>query len=273
MLLNTVIIILREVLEAALLISILLAMSRLLRLTPHWVSVSVIVGAAGAVFVGTQLGDISQLLDGVGQEVFDASLQLLICTLMLWIAVLLTRSFYLGAGSGRGLPQLMAVTVALAIIREGSEIYLYLSAFVVQADLLPGVLTGTLLGAGIGFSVGALFYYLLLGLPCRYTLGVACGLLALVAAGMSLQATQLLIQADWLPAQAPLWNSGDVLPEASVAGQLLYALLGYEASPSPVEVTVYLLSVLLMLGVLFLARQRARSREVGERQTDAAPMV
>ena len=61
----------------------------------------------------------------------------------------------------------------------------------------------------------------------------------LVAAGMSSQAALLLIQADWLPAQLPLWDSSGWLPETSVTGQVLYALVGYEATPTPVQAGFY----------------------------------
>lgn len=273
MLLNTVIIILREVLEAALLISILLVMSRRLRIAPRWLSLSLLLGGAVAILVGTQLGFISELLGGVGQEIFDASLQLVIYLLLLCVTVLLIRSHYGEQSSAKTIALVMGAAVTLAVIREGSEIYLYLSAFLASPDLLPGVLSGALLGAGIGFSIGALFYYFLLALPQRYTLGVACGLMTLVAAGMCIQATQLLIQADWLPAQSPLWDTSHWLPEGSVIGQLLYALVGYEASPSPVEVGIYLVSALLMLGLLFWARRRARVKAKQEERASAAPTV
>ena len=46
----------------------------------------------------------------------------------------------------------------------------------------------------------------------------------------------LLVQADWLPSQAPLWDTSAALPENSPPGQLLYALLGYEATPGPWQV-------------------------------------
>ncbi|WP_237067528.1 FTR1 family iron permease [Microbulbifer guangxiensis] len=271
MLLNTVIIILREVLEAALLISILLAMSRRLRVDPRWLPLSLLLGGAVAVLVGTQMRGISELLDGVGQEVFDAFLQLAIYVLLLCVAVLMIRSYYSQNTVPGGIAAAMGAAVTLAVIREGSEIYLFLSAFSADPDLRPGVLSGAFIGAGIGFSIGALFYYFLLALPRRTTLAVACVLMTLVAAGMCIQAAQLLIQADWLPAQSSLWDTGNWLPEGSVSGQLLYALVGYEASPSPVEVGVYFSAALLMVALLFWARYRAEAGgRKGERDRAAS---
>ena len=63
----------------------------------------------------------------------------------------------------------------------------------------------------------------------------------------------LLVQADWLPASQPLWNSSAWLPEGSLLGQLLYALIGYEATPGPWQVGLYGASILLALGVAAVA--------------------
>jgi high-affinity iron transporter len=70
---------------------------------------------------------------------------------------------------------------------------------------------------------------------------------------MTLQATALLIQADWLPADYPLWDSSALLAEQSVAGQLLYALVGYEATPTALQLGAYLTAVLVILGAALLA--------------------
>lgn len=250
MLLTSVIIILREVLEAALLLSILLAMSRFLDLRVRWFCASLVMGVAGAAIYGSNLAAISNAFDGVGQELLNAGLQLAIYLLLLLIAALLIANRRRGAYKVPLLQGAMLLAVALAVLREGSEIFIYLTAFQYQPDVLPGVLAGALLGAGIGFSIGALFYYLLRGLPQHYTLVAACVLLTLVAGGMCLQAAQLLIQADWLPAQSPLWDSSVLVAEGSVVGQLLYALVGYEATPTLVEVIIYIASVSVMVLLL-----------------------
>ena len=106
-----------------------------------------------------------------------------------------------------------------------------------------------MLGIGVGFSIGALLYYLLLGFRRAVTVALTVGLLALIGAGMWSQAAMLLVQADWLPDSQPLWNSSGWLPEGSLLGQLLYALIGYEATPGPWQVGLYGASILLALGV------------------------
>ncbi|MBB3062449.1 FTR1 family protein [Microbulbifer rhizosphaerae] len=254
MLLTSVIIILREVLEAALLLSILLAMSHLLHLRLRWFYIALAAGAAGSVAYGMQLAAISDAFDGVGQELLNAALQIAIYLLLLVIAPLLVVNYYTGERYRGILSAAMTVAVATAVLREGSEVFIYLSAFRYSPQPWSGVLTGALLGAGIGFSVGALFYYLLVGMPRRRALLVTCVLLTLAAGGMVLQATQLLIQADWLPAQVPLWNSSVLVAEGSLTGQMMYALVGYEATPTSFQVIIYSASVATMALLLLLTR-------------------
>jgi high-affinity iron transporter len=109
---------------------------------------------------------------------------------------------------------------------------------------------GSVIGASIGISIGALIYYFVISLSYRQSLVLGIGLLALVAAGMLSQAVLLLIQADWLPSQLPIWDSSGWLPETSVTGQLLYALIGYEATPSALQASFYFGGLLLLLLVV-----------------------
>lgn len=264
MLLTSVIIVLREVLEAALVLSILLAMSRLLRLHTRWFYISLAAGAIGSAVYGVQVTVVSNAFGGMGQELLNAALHFAIGLLLAGILSLLVINYYAGPRRRTLLLSGMAAAMTLVVVREGAEIFIYLSAFRYSPEPWSGVLTGSLLGAGIGFSTGALFYYLLLSLPRRWALLTTCVLLTLVAGGMCLQAAQLLIQAGWLPAQVPLWDSSALLSEESIAGQVLYTLAGYEATPTAFEVMVYIaIIVAVALLLLFI---RSRYRENGPRE-------
>lgn len=259
MLLTSVILVLREVLEAALLLSILLAMSHYLGLQVRWIFMALAGGILGSIAYGAGIGAVSEAFDGMGQELMNAAMQFAIYGLLLLVGILLIWN---RTGRQQFLPLLqwsMVLAVALAALREGSEVYVYLMAFRHQADLLQSVLLGALIGGGIGFSIGALFYYLLVGLPKNRRLLVVLVLLTLVAAGLCLQATQLLEQADWLPAQVPLWDTSALLSENSLLGQLFYSLLGYEATPTRTAVTAYLGGMSLMATLLFAAWAKSRS--------------
>ena len=84
MLLNSVVIVLREALEAALMISILLALSRILDIRVRWVAVAIVLGVLSAALYGASLSAISDLFDGVGQEIANATLQFLVFPLLVY---------------------------------------------------------------------------------------------------------------------------------------------------------------------------------------------
>lgn len=78
-------------------------------------------------------------------------------------------------------------------------------------------------------------------------LSVSLVLLCLIAGNMGSQVVLLLTQADWLPYTPIAWDSSSALPENSVVGYLLYALIGYEATPSMLQVGIYLFGIALIL--------------------------
>jgi len=250
MLLNSVIIILREVLEVALLISVLLAFSKQLNLSYRWVVWSVGLGFSGAFAYAAIITTVSEWFEGVGQEVTNALLQFGIYILLLVFIAMALQQFKRTEVRLRFITLIMAVIVSLAITREGSEILIYLNNFIQVTDHFPAVLSGSVIGAGIGCSVGIIVYYLFCNVIPRWSVNAGIILLILIAAGMISQASLLLIQADWLPSQLPLWNSSEFISEESVVGQLLYAVIGYEATPTPIQAGFYL-GGLILLTILF----------------------
>lgn len=239
MLVNSVVIVLREVLEAALLISVLLALSRRMQLKPGWLLAAAVLGLVGAVAYARFFVPISAMFEGVGQEATNAALQFGVAAAIAPIAFIVARHRGVAANRVAVLPVLMALAVALAISREGSEIIIFVSGFLQMESLVKSIALGSLAGAAIGFSIGVLLYYLLLALQEQRSTWISLLLLGLAASSMYSQATKLLIQADWLAAAAPLWDSSAAIPEQSIFGQLLYALIGYEATPATIEVAAY----------------------------------
>jgi high-affinity iron transporter len=239
MLVNSVIIVLREVLEAALMIGILLAVARHVPTGRRWLLVAFVLALGGAVAYARNLATVSAMFGGVGQELLNAGMHLGVFAALVVVVFHIARRHGDVGERSRVLPAAMAVAVALAVAQEGSEVFIYVSGFLQVEEFASGVTLGSIAGAGIGFSVGVLFYYALVGQPEGRARWIAVILLAFAAANMCIQATNLLIQADWLPSAAPLWDSSALLPEDSLVGQLLYALVGYEATPSALEAGTY----------------------------------
>lgn len=247
MLLNSVVIILREVLEAALLISVMLSISHYLELSLSWLKWSVSLGLISAILYANNIASISNWFEGVGQEVVNALMQYLIYLLLAGFCIWLVHHAPLKKLSYKNIKWIIGLIISLSMVREFSEIQIYLQAFWHDEEHLSGVVIGGLLGGGIGLSIGIIFYFLLNYLSDKWSFNAIFIILSFIAAGMLSQATQLLIQADWIPAEQPLWDSSAWISEHSTVGQLLYAVFGYEATPSLLQVILYISGLSIIL--------------------------
>lgn len=259
MLLNSVIIILREVLEAALIISVLLALSEKLNISRSWLVGALLLGLVGSVVYAINISQISMAMEGVGQELVNACLHILIYSFIAVLVVSLRSISY-----RRIMVISMLSCVALATVREGSEIIVYISGFVSVPELFYPVVIGSIVGTGIGVSVGVFFYYLISNMSLKKGILLALVILILIAGGMVSQATQLLIQADIIISQQALWDTSSFISERSLIGQMLYALIGYEATPTPIQVVLYISSLIIMIGLSLNTLRYRRLEENNE---------
>jgi high-affinity iron transporter len=255
MTLSAVIIILREVLEAGLVLSLLVSTSRLMGLSYRGIIAGFVLGMAGAVSATRFVDVISESFDGVGQEVFNAVFLTGIVLLLLVYAAGVDRQTTTG-NRLMSLLQLVVscLAVALATTREGMEIIIFVYGFTANPlEMLP-VLVGGAIGAGIGASLGVLIYYGLINLPDRFAVVVPLLLLALVASGMASQAVVYLMQGGLVESQLPVWDSSGWISETSVTGQLLYAVLGYEATPTLKQLVFYCATLVVFILVIAINR-------------------
>lgn len=260
MFLNSVVLILQEILEAALLVSVLMVFSRLDERRPYWLLTALSAGFAGSLLLSLNMANVSEWFDYVGQEVVNASMQYAITLLLALFAF--SMSGDRSPGRQRLVTICMVGSVAFSLTRENAEVFIYIEGVLSQPSHLQPTLTGAGIGAGIGISVGILLYYSLFWLPRRWITSCCLLLLALIAGNMSSQATLLLTQADWLPPTAILWDSGHWLPENSIPGHLLYALVGYEATPSVLQGVAYAAGIILVALMAWLgSRQRHLKRQ------------
>ena len=257
MFLNSVILILQEILEAALLVSVLLVLSKRYGIKPQWLIAAIAIGVVGALLFAINMAQISEWFDYVGQEVVNALIQLTILLSLGIFTALLPRNSHFSVDpfnfkhrksiqKNRWVISWMLLIVSLALTREGSEVFIYIGGVIGHPSHMQPTLTGAGIGAGIGLSAGVLIYYGLLGLPTKWIVPGGLVLLSLVAGNMASQATLLLTQADWVPYSQILWDSSKLLPENSIFGHLLYALVGYEATPSLFQGISYICGMLLI---------------------------
>ena len=254
----------REVLEAALIITIVCAATRGVPGRGWYVGGGLALGVLGAVLVALFAGRLADAFSGVGQEVFNAGVLLAAVGMIGWHVLWMSRhgramaremqalGGAVGAGS-RSLLMLLGV-VALAVLREGSEVVLFLYGMV--AGGAGGVAVGLALGVTGGVAVGFALYFGLLRIPLRHFFAATNVLLIMLAAGLAAAAARYLVQADLLPAlRGQLWDSSWLLSNGSLLGQTLHILIGYDATPSGIMLVFYLaVVVLLAVGMRLIDR-------------------
>jgi len=268
--LATLIIVFREVFEAGLIVGIVLAATEGVARRGVFVASGIAAGVAGAALLAAFAGALSDAFEGSGQEVFTASI-LLAATVMLswhqlWMAshgrAMAREMKAMGREVARGDRSLlaMAVVVAVAVLREGVEVVLFLYGIAVstQAGALP-MLAGGALGVLAGALVSWLLYRGLVAIPVHKLFKVTGWLIALLAAGMAGQAAAILAGADLIPAWGyQLWDTSWLLPESGMLGRALHALAGYSDRPMGIQVAAYLaVLTILVVGARLIGRRPA----------------
>jgi high-affinity iron transporter len=162
------------------------------------------------------------------------------------------------------------VVVGLAVLREGSEIVLFVYGIVqAQGTGAAGVLTGGLLGIAAGVTMGAAIYYGLVIIPIRHLFAVTSVIILLLAAGMAAQGANFLLQADLVPALGnQIWDTSSLVSESSLLGQILRALVGYVARPAGIQLLAYLATIVVIGGLMHYfgqGRPQPRPRSVPAR--------
>lgn len=262
---GALIIVLREAIEAGLIIGIVLAVTRGMPLRTYYVAGGILAGLLGAMLVAGFAGALSNAFAGAGQEIFNAAILGLAVIMLAWHNIWMARHGRqmsddmrrLGRDVMSGARSLsaLAAVVALAVLREGSEVVLFLYGIVVSSgeselSLLLGGVLGLLLGAGIS----ALAYGGLAIIPPRYLFKVTGILIAFMAAGMAAQSVAFLEQADIATALGGIvWNSSALLADNSIAGRVLHTLLGYTVRPTQLQLLVYLGTLGTIFGLMKLA--------------------
>ncbi len=265
------IIVLRETLEAALLIGILAAATRSIAGRGLWIGGGILAGLIGAGVVAALTGHIAALFEGLGQEYFNAAILAVAVVLLgshqVWMSAhageLVTDARQIGMEVREGRRQLSAILIliGLTVLREGSESSLFLYGLLSESQSgSSSILLGGAMGLLAGVALGGLLYAGMLRIPMRWFFSVTGLLIVLLAAGMASRMTRFLIQADLLPSlRSPLWDTSSALPIDSIPGALLNTLAGYDPAPAGMQVVFYVATLLIILaGSMWVQHPSAR---------------
>ncbi len=263
--LGALIIVFREVVEAGLVVGIVLAATRGIEGRGWWVSLGILTGVIGASVVAAFAGAISDAFAGSGQELLNATVLIIAVVSLTWHNVwmaehgreLVAELRQVGADVSAGRKPLTALAIAVfvAVMREGSEIVLFLYGIVVAGTSQGSLLAGGALGLLAGAAVTGLSYFGLIAIPTRYIFQVTSVLLALLAAGMAAQAVHFLQSAGVVTAlHTKLWDTSWLLPDASIPGRMLHVLIGYTDKPNGLQLIAYVATLATIVILMRLVR-------------------
>ncbi|MEU7097267.1 iron uptake transporter permease EfeU [Streptomyces longwoodensis] len=273
---------LREGLEASLVVCILIAYlvktGRREALKPIWLGVGTAVVIALAFGCALEFG--SQELTFEAQEALGGSLSIISVGLVTWMVFWMRRTARhlkaelhgkLDAALAMGTGALVA-TAFLAVGREGLETALFIWTSVHAAgDGTPRPLLGAALGLATAVLLGWLFYRGALRINLAKFFTWTGGMLVVVAAGVLAYGFHDLQEADWLPGLTDqAFDITGAIPPDSWYGTLLKGVFNFQADPTVLQVTVWLLYLVPTLA-LFLAPVGFASGKGKVKTPDDAP--
>jgi high-affinity iron transporter len=276
---------LREGIEAALIVSIILAYLKQLGATDRsrlvwWgTGIAVVLSAA----VGTAIFAAGAEFEGKTEQVFEGVVTLAAVCVLTWMIFWMRRQ---GTRIKSELEEkvdtaLVAGGLALAglaffaVLREGIETALFLFA-AAKGTAVEGTtvdastqIVGAILGLAVAIVLGVLLYRGGIRLNLRSFFRVTGVILIVVAAGLFAYSLHELQEAGWLPfLEGHAYDLSASLPDDEGVGAILRGLVGYNADPTWLEVVGWL-AYLVIVGALFL-RGATRVRAV-EPRPSAAP--
>jgi len=253
--LGALIIVFREVIEAGLIVGIVMAVTKGIAGSHLLVALGVVAGLIGASLVAAFAGALGEALQGIGQEVFNASILMIAVVMLTWHNVWMAKHGrelanevrLVGDAVRTGSRSITAlgVVVAVAVMREGSEVALFLYGLVASANSTSReLIEGSLIGLALGCAVTAVTYLGLVTIPTKRLFTVTTVLITFLAAGLAAQAVLFLQQAGVVTALGQTaWDTSGILSDTSLFGRVLHTLIGYADQPSVLQVVVYAIVV------------------------------
>lgn len=268
---SSLIIVFREVLEAALVIGIVCAATRGVRYRGATVMAGILVGILGAAVVAWFADSLADLADGMGHELFNATVLIVVVFMLAWHTIWMShhgaqmtrQATQTGESVKQGAEPLtvLFILVGLAVLREGAEVVLFLYGIAASGSTADMMALGSGLGLLLGLLAGFAIYAGLIRIPIRHLFTVTTFMLVLLAAGMAGQASRYLIQADYLPALGyDIWDSSWLIANGSITGEILRTLIGYDARPAGLQLLFYVAT----LGFILLCMWWTKARHKAE---------
>jgi high-affinity iron transporter len=248
---------LREGLEAALIIGIVLGALQKIRRTD--LAPALWLGALAALGVSILTAVILTLfgmsLEETAEQIYEGVTMLLAAGILTWMIFWMSKqSKNIKSELEDGVNKAALTTgkraifglAFLAVVREGVELALFITAafFAGSNESVTANIILTLAGVVLGLGTAVLLGWSLLAATARLNLRrffqITGYLLILFAAGLVAHGIHEFNEVGWIPSIIEhVWDMNTVISETSVFGELLKTLFGYNGNPSLTEIIGY----------------------------------
>lgn len=252
------IIVFRETLEAALFVGIIAASTRGLVDRTHSLSLGVALGALGSLLLASMMGQISDWADGIGQEIVDTAILTIALAMLAWHCIwvsnnaqrMVQEAKQIGNATAQGHQNLwvLAIVVALSVLREGAETVLFVSGLMASTSMSTGeLITSAFAGVSIGVCAGWLVYAGLGFIKTSRLFEITNVLILLLAGSLASQIAKTANQADWISIfSEQAWDISHLIPNESFVSMVLHGVLGFDVSPTQLQVIFYMAAICLI---------------------------
>jgi len=260
---SSLLITLREGLEAALIIGIILAyLARTNNrhgFKPIWLGTSLAV--LTSLVAGATIYLLAGEFSGRAEEIFEGIAMFVAVGVLTWMIFWMRKQAVdikahlhsqiqsvLANGSSLGL----VILAFVVVVREGIETALFLFAATRTAESPFLFIIGGLLGLAIAIVIGYSIYKGSSRLNLKAFFNLTSLVLIVFAAGLLAHGIHEFHEVGIIPVVIEhVWDTNNILPEKSTFGQFLTALFGYNGNPSLIEVGAYFVYLILALGIYF----------------------
>jgi high-affinity iron transporter len=259
---------LREGLEAALIVGIVLGTLRQLGMKkytrPVWggIGTAIVVSIIAAML----LNAVGIAFEGRGEEIFEGIAMVLAAVVLTWMIFWMQRQGRevqddlesdVRRASATGNRWALFSLAFVAVVREGIETVLFLTATAFSTSPAQTLIGGAL-GLVIAIALGWMLFAMGRQLNVKAFFRATSVLLLLFAAGLLAHGVHELQEAALLPIFIEhVWDINPILNDKGTIGLFLSALFGYNGNPSLLEVVTYVL-YLIVVGTLSLRPKEHR---------------
>ena len=256
------IVVFRECMEISFLLGVILAVTKPIKNSRVYIIFGVLLGVflAGAFAIFTR--SVAEAFGGLGDELFDSCVILITAGIISWTVVWMqgyTKKIRKDLGklseeisAGAASQFMLVVVVAMAILREGAEIILFVYSLSSAGNIdNHNYVLGLGGGALAGLAVGTILYQGLIRYAGKYIFTISTILLTLIAAGLSSEAAGILTSSGLIESfSSQLWDSSWLVDNNSITGKVLNITTGYDSRPNGMQIVFYVSTIIITVAMM-----------------------